>query len=149
MSETLPDIVGLSIVGAVGNGEGDMNSKIYFTITAVLATLYGIAFLLFPGPSLALYGVTGQPSANLNIQFFGSALISLAVISAFARNFQDWEAVRGVLYGLMIGDVAGLGVNSIGRGQGLLNSLAWSSTVIYVLLIIGAIYCLRNLPKPT
>jgi hypothetical protein len=49
----------------------------------------------------------------------------------------------------MIGDVAGLGVNSIGRAQGLLNSLAWSSTVVYVLLIIGAIYCLRNLPKPT
>jgi hypothetical protein len=126
-----------------------MNSKIYFTITAILATLYGVLFLLFPEPSLALYGVTGQPSANLNIQFFGSALISLGMISAFARNFQDWEAVRGVLYGLMIGDVAGLAVNSIGRAQGLLNSLAWSTTVIYVLLIIGAIYCLRNLPKPT
>ena len=126
-----------------------MNSKIYFTITAVLATIYGIAFLLFPGPSLALYGVTGQPSASLNIQFFGSALISIGMISGFARNFQDWEAVRGVLYGLMIGNVAGLGVNSIGRAQGLLNSLAWSSTVVYVLLIIGAMYCLRNLPKPS
>jgi hypothetical protein len=126
-----------------------MDSKIYFTITAILATIYGIVFLLFPGPSLALYGVTEQPSASLNIQFFGSALISLGMISAFARNFQDWEAVRGVLYGLMIGDVAGLAVNSIGRAQGLLNSLAWSSTVVYVLLIIGAIYCLRNLPKST
>jgi len=126
-----------------------MNSKIYFTITAILATIYGIAFLLFPGPSLALYGVTGQPSASLNIQFFGSALISLAVISAFARNFQDWDAVRGVLYGFMIGDVAGLWVNGVGTRLGLLNSLAWSSTVIYVLLIIGALYCLRNLPKPT
>jgi hypothetical protein len=137
------------MVGALGNGEGDMNSKIYFTITAILATIYGIAFLLFPGPSLAIYGVTGQPSASLNIQFFGSALISLAVISAFARNFQDWDAVRGVLYGLMIGNVAGLVVNTVGTGQGLLNSLAWSSTAIYILLIIGALYCLRNLPKPT
>ena len=126
-----------------------MNSKIYFTITAMLATIYGIAFLLFPGPSLAIYGVTGQPSASLNIQFFGSALISLAVISAFARNFQDWEAVRGVLYGLMIGNVAGFVSNTVGTGQGLLNSLAWSSTAIYILLIIGALYCLRNLPKPT
>src|SRR6516165_3786640 len=94
-----------------------MNSKIYFTITAVLAILYGVAFLLFPGPSLALYGVTGQPSASLNIQFFGSALISLGIISAFARNFQDWEVVRGVLYGLMIGDVAGLGSTLLGRGR--------------------------------
>ena len=57
-----------------------MNTKIYLTIVAVLAVIYGLAFVLIPDSMLELYGVKmPQPNATLNIQFFGSALLSLGM----------------------------------------------------------------------
>lgn len=120
-----------------------MDRKLYLTIVAVLGALYAIGFVLFPTQSLALYGVSGQPNAALNAQFFGAALASIAAISWFARDFRDLDAVRGVLIGELVGFVVGLFVNLYGTMQGLLNAMAWSSTVLYVLLIAGAVSCLR------
>jgi len=39
------------------------------------------------------------------------------------------------------------GVNLLGTFQGLLNGMAWSSTVIYALLLVGALYCLSAGPE--
>jgi xanthine/uracil permease len=121
-----------------------MDSKLYLTIVAVLGVLYGIMFVLFPSDSLAFYGVTGQPYGEYNIQFFGSALLSLGVIAWYARSFRDWDAVRAVLIGGLVGDIVGLFLGLWGIRQGLVNAMGWSSVVVYVLLIAGAVYCLRG-----
>lgn len=65
----------------------------------------------------------------------------------FARDFRDWDAVRGVLIATVVGSVVGGGVNLLGTFQGLINGMAWSTTVIYALLIIGALYCLSAGPE--
>ena len=58
----------------------------------------------------------------------------------FARDFHGWYAVRSVL----IGSTVGLAVNIIiavsALVQGWLNSNAWGSTAVLVLLLIGAAY---------
>jgi hypothetical protein len=119
-----------------------MDSKLYLTIAAILAILYGIGFVLIPGNLLPLYGVPAEPHTVLAIQFFGSALLGVGVIEWFARDFRDWAAVRGVLMAAVVSDVIGLLVNIWGTMQGLLNALAWTTTIIYVLLLLGALYCL-------
>jgi len=125
-----------------------MNSKLYLALAGAVAIAYGIIFVLFPTQAIALYGVTGQPNAALNIQFFGSALLAWGVISWSARN-QDWAAVRGVLIGHVVGQVVGLLVNIWGMMQGLLNPLAWTTNIAYGLLLLGALYCLAAAPhKP-
>ena len=121
-----------------------MDSKLYLTIVAVLAVLYGFMFVLFPSEAIAFYGVTGQPNAAYNIQFFGSALLSIGVIAWYARSFKDWEAVRSVLIGGLVSDVIGLLLAFWGLKQGLVNAMGWSTVVVYVLLIAGALYCLRG-----
>jgi len=83
-----------------------------------------------------------DPHSVLNIQFFGAALLGTGVIFWFARDFHDWAAVRGVLIGAVVADVVGGLVNTWGMSKGLFNSLGWSSTVLYVLLLLGALYCL-------
>ena len=110
---------------------------------AVLAS-YGIGFVLIPANLVALYGVKPEPNVVLNIQFFGAALIGLGVIFWFARDFRDWAAVRGVLIGAVVGDILGGLVNIWGTMQGLMNGLAWSSTIVYALLLLGALYCLST-----
>jgi uncharacterized membrane protein YfcA len=119
-----------------------MSSKLYLTIAAVLAILYGIGFVLIPAKMGEFYGVQPQPNAMLNIQYFGSALLALGVIVWFARDL-DWAAVRGVLIGSAVGDIVGGLITIWGISQGLVNAFAWSSVVIYVLLLLGALYLLR------
>ena len=43
-----------------------------------------------------------------------------------------------------IGDVIGGGVNLLGTFQGLMNSMAWTTTIVYALLLIGCLYCLSK-----
>jgi hypothetical protein len=121
-----------------------MNAKLYLTIFAIIAVLYGIAFELIPESVAALYGAPPDPHVILNARFFGSTLLALSVIAWFAKDFRDRDAVRGVLIGAAVGDVVGGLVNIWATIQGLLNGLAWSSTILYVLLLLGALYCLST-----
>jgi hypothetical protein len=92
-----------------------MDTKLYLTIAAVVAILYGIAFVLIPGQLGDMYGIApGQPNAILNAQFFGSALLEIGVVAWFAREFKEWLAVRAVLIGAVVGDVVGGAINILG-----------------------------------
>ena len=74
--------------------------------------------------------------------FSSSALIALAFVYWFAKDFPDWQAVRGVLIASVVGDVVGGAVNLFGTFRGYLNGMAWSTTLIYALLLAGSLYCL-------
>jgi len=120
-----------------------MSSKLYLTIAAVLAILYGIGFVLIPAKMGELYGVQPEPHAILNVQYFGSALLAWGVILWFARDL-DWAAVRGVLIGSVVGDAVGGLLSVWGISQGLVNAFGWTSVVIYVLLLLGGLYFLST-----
>jgi uncharacterized membrane protein len=121
-----------------------MSAKTYLTISAVVAVLFGLAFLLAPAAAASVYGVPYEPHTALNLQFFGSALVGFGAVQWVAKDFRDWDAVRGILIASIIADALGLIVNLIGTVQGLINGMAWTTTLIYVLFIIGAVYCLSK-----
>jgi uncharacterized protein YjeT (DUF2065 family) len=126
-----------------------MDSKLYLTVAAIVAIIYGLGFVLIPSHLVALYGMAPEPHLVLNIRFFGTTLIALGVIFWFARDVREWAAVRGVLIGAIVGDALGVLVNLWGTMKGLLNGLAWSSTVVYIALLVGAIYCLSTGARKT
>jgi hypothetical protein len=119
-----------------------MNAKTFLTISAIIAVLFGLAFVLVPTAAGSIYGMPPEPHTALTLQFFGSVLITIAVVNWFAKDFADWEAVRGVLIANAIGDAVGGGLTLLGMFQGLINSMGWTSTIIYALLLIGSLYCL-------
>jgi len=119
-----------------------VNAKLYVTIAAIVAILYGIGFVLIPAKLIVLYGAPSDPHAILNLQFFGSALLAWGVIVWFAKDFRDWAALRAVLIGSIVGDVVGGLINIWATIQGLLSPLAWTSTAVYALLLFGALYYL-------
>src|SRR6516164_6099641 len=88
-------------------GEEQMDSKLYLTVAAIVAIIYGLGFVLIPGHLVAFYGMTPEPHLVLNIRFFGTTLIALGVIFWFARDVREWAAVRGVLIGAIVGDALG------------------------------------------
>ena len=86
-----------------------MDTRLYLTIAAIVAIVYALGFLLIPTPLSLLFSDFAEPRAVLNLRFCGAAILAWGVILWFARDFQDWAAVRAIL----IGSVVGLAVNLI------------------------------------
>jgi ABC-type Fe3+-siderophore transport system permease subunit len=121
-----------------------MTSRTLLTITAVVAILYGLAFLLVPDTINALYGVPSAPHIALYTRFFGSALLGLGVITWFAKDFRSWDAIRGVLIGIAVTTAIGGLIALFAVVTGLSNAMTWTSVVVYALLLAGAVYWLSQ-----
>jgi hypothetical protein len=119
-----------------------MTAKTFLTISSIFAMLYGLAFLLFPGQSIAIYGTEPESHLILLVRYFGSALLAFGVLEWFGKDFRDWEAVRAVLIAVIVLNGVGLLVTLWGMAEGLLNSTAWSSIILYAVFLAGAVYCL-------
>ena len=120
-----------------------MKVKLFLAIAAVIAALYGIAFLLIPGVALAFYGdATPNASSILSIRFYGASLLSVGLVVWFVRETSDWTALRGLLLGLSIGNVVGVVVSIWGTVTGIMNAMGWSVVLIYLVLLAGFVYYL-------
>ncbi len=119
-----------------------MTAKTFLTISSIFAILYGLAFLLLPGPSIALYGTEPEFHLILIMRYFGSTLLAFGVLEWFGKDFRDWEAVRAVLIAVIALNAVGLLVTLGGMAEGLLNATAWSSIILYAVFLAGAVYCL-------
>jgi hypothetical protein len=113
-----------------------MESRIYLTIASVVAILYALAFLLIPVQASLFFSSFAEPRAVLYLRFCGAAVLAWGLVVWFARDFRDWEAVRGVL----IASVVGLAVNILmtvwATMEGWLNANARGSTVVLALLLL-------------
>src|SRR5262245_55778895 len=117
-----------------------MNTKLYLTIAAVVAILYALAFLLIPARASLFFSDFAEPRAVLYLRFCGAAILAWGLIVWFARGFRDWDAVRGVLIGSVVGLAINIILNVAATVAGWLNMKAWGTTVVLVLLLLGGIY---------
>ncbi len=117
-----------------------MNTKLYLTIAAVVAILYALGFLLIPVQISLFFSGFAEPRAVLNLRFCGTAVLAWGLIVWFARDFQDWAAVRGVLIASVVGLAVDIVINVWATLQGWLNANAWGSTVVLLLLLLGGAY---------
>jgi hypothetical protein len=121
-----------------------MTSKSLLTITAIIAVLYGLAFVLIPDNLNALYGVPSAPYTALYTRFFGSALLGFGVINWFAKDFRSWDATRGVLISNAVTTSIGGLIALFAVVTGLSNAMTWTSVLVYALLLVGAVYWLSQ-----
>src|SRR5690348_5227403 len=80
---------------------------VFFTVTAILAWLFGLALLLVPAKFYIPTGITMTPLLATVAQAHGATLIGLGFINWFARNFSAADA-RGVLWGNFVLQVLSL-----------------------------------------
>jgi hypothetical protein len=85
-----------------------MKLSTFLSIVAVVAVLFGIAFVLAPVETLARYGVDADRNTAIMGRFFGAALLTVGLIAWFARPIADSVGRRAILIGNLIGDVVGL-----------------------------------------
>ena len=117
-----------------------MDTRLYLTIAAVVAILYSLAFLLIPVQASLFFSDFAEPRAVLYLRFCGAAVLAWGLIVWFARDFRDRDAVRGVLIASVVGLAANIILNVWATVQGWLNGNAWGSTIVLVLLLVGAAY---------
>ena len=80
-----------------------MSVRLYLTIAAIVAILYALAFLIVPIQASLFFSSFAEARAVLYLRFCGAAVLAWGLIVWFARDFQDWHAVRSVLIGSMVG----------------------------------------------
>lgn len=77
-------------------------------LTAILALIYGLGFLLVPATVLTVYGIPSGPGVNLVGQYVGVTLIAVGLICWFARNISDPTTQRAMVVASLIAYVIDL-----------------------------------------
>jgi hypothetical protein len=117
-----------------------MKLQTFFTIAAVIAIAFGLAFLVAPARMLAQYGIVATPGSVIMARFFAATLLNLGFLLFFARRVADPPTRMGIVRGSLIGAVLGLLVAIHGQRIGAVNALGWSTVAIYALLTLGYAY---------
>jgi hypothetical protein len=114
-----------------------MKLSTLLVITAVVALIFGILFVLVPATVLSIYGVAQGPAEAMMAQYFGTSLIFAGLVAWLMRKVTDVSAQRAVVLGFLITDVLGVIISLIGTLSGTMNSVGWTVVVLYLLLAIG------------
>jgi hypothetical protein len=114
-----------------------MNLSLLLIINAVIAGVFGVAFLLVPDQIGSLYDVEVNEILTFVVRLLGAAFIEIAGVTWFARNADDSEARRAIVLALLIGNAVGFVVALIGMINNVVAAVGWGNVVIYLLLALG------------
>ncbi len=122
-----------------------MKPKTFFIITAVMAFLFGIVFLLMPAKIPASHGVIADAGMKHMAQLFGSGLLALAVLSWAARNTPDSIARRAIVLSLFVYWTLGSISATLFQLTGIPNNSGWSTVAFHVpLAVVFGYFVLKN-----
>lgn len=125
-----------------------MKLSTYLSITSVIGLAFGLMFLFATGFMLVLYGTPTEPHNFLQVRYFGATLVWVSIIIWLARHVRDDTAIRAILIGSAVGCILGAAISLWGVVSGLTNALGWSSVIVYLALLAGALYHLAPARRP-
>jgi hypothetical protein len=126
-----------------------MSYKVMFFLTAIVAFVLGLVFLIKPDTALPFLGITETYAATMwAARFFGSAMLALGLILWFAKD-ADERAQTGMSWALLISVVVGLIVTIAASASGtrVIRQNAWMPMVVYVLFGLGCAFMIFLKPK--
>lgn len=111
-----------------------MTLKNMFTFNAVLATIFGAAFVLAPAQIMAPYGAP-LPAQGLAVaQLLGAALVGVGVLTWRARSLAVTDALRAIVPGLLVANAISAAVIVLAQLKGPGNIFGWLTAALYLLL---------------
>jgi hypothetical protein len=113
-----------------------MNIKILMIVNAIIAIVFGIAFVAVPAQLLSLYGISADDPTKFIGQLFGAALIGFAILTWTARSAADSDARKAIVLALFVADVIGFIIALIAQLENVVNQLGWLTVVIYLILAL-------------
>jgi hypothetical protein len=114
-----------------------MNRSTFFSIHALISGLFGVAFTLAPATVLSFYGTIADSSGVIMGRFFGTALLTYAVILWLARDADDSKALHAIQLGFFITLTIGAFTALYLQLTEPINALGWTSVLIYAVTAVG------------
>jgi hypothetical protein len=114
-----------------------MKLNVFMTITALIAFIFGVAFILAPSWSLQVYGVTADINTQFLGRYFGATLIGIAFLAWLARNTPHSGARQAILISLFVSNLLGFIVAVYDKFAGFTNQFVWLNVAIYLILALG------------
>jgi hypothetical protein len=116
------------------------------TVNALIATAFGIGFILAPAQVLAPYGVELPVAGLLMSRLFGASLLGYGILTWLLRGTSDAEVVRAFGVSLGVANALGAAVAAWGVLSGTVNAMGWSTVAIYAALAAGFGYFAARKP---
>lgn len=114
-----------------------MKLRTILILNGIVASAYGISFLLVPSTVLEIYGVTQGPAEQLMGQYFGVALIGIGLLTWLAKEVTEVSTQRAMILALLISNLAGVIVSVLGTLSDVMSAVGWSAVAIYVVFGLG------------
>ena len=114
-----------------------MKLKILFIINAIVAIVFGVAFVLIPAKVYSMYAIESGAGLDYMGQLFGAALIGYGLIAWLVRKAADSDSRRAIILAFFIASGIGFIIALIGQLNDVIGSLGWLTVAIYLLLAIG------------
>jgi hypothetical protein len=132
-----------------GGAHMSLNLNTFLLISAIVAFVFGVGFVLLPGIMFSIYAIAASPASYLGFRLFGSALIAIGLLTWFLKDSANWEAVRALLLSVAIGNAIGLLLVFFATVAGTIGAMGWTAVLIYLLLLAGDAYFISHGPVST
>ncbi len=114
-----------------------MKLNVFMTISAVVALLFGLGFILVPAAALQPYGTSTDTTGLFLARYLGASLLGIAFIIWLTRNAPASDTRKALLAGLFATMVLGFMVALYDKFAGTGNALIWLNVAVYLLLGVG------------
>lgn len=113
-----------------------MSYKLLFVLSAIVAVIFGLGFLIVPDRALPLLGTTEQYASTIfAARFFGFALFGLGLVLWFAKDASDEKVQRNLGIANLIISVVGLVMSLYATmaGNAVIRTNVWVPIVLFLL----------------
>lgn len=128
-----------------------MSYKVLFILSAIVAAVVGLGFLIAPEQALPLLGTTERYASTLfATRFFGFAMFGLGLVLFFAKDVADDKAQRNLGIANLVICVVGLGLSLFATlaNNAVLRTNVWVPIVVFLLGGLGYGFMIFLKPKP-
>jgi hypothetical protein len=114
-----------------------MKASYMFLLGAILALVFGLAFIVAPAQILALYDITLDPAGLFLARLLGAAFLAFAVTNWLVRNAGPTRERQAIALGHFVSEAVGFVASLLAQLDGVANGLGWSTVLIYLVLAVG------------
>jgi hypothetical protein len=114
-----------------------MTLRTLFTITAIIAVLFGLALALAPTPTLKSFGVEVNDTAIFMARLLGATFLGNGILAWLVKDSPGSSDLRSIVLVFFVTNLLGLVISLITKLQVASNVLGWVTVIIYLLFALG------------
>jgi hypothetical protein len=116
-------------------------------LNLIVSAVIAVAFIVFPGQTLGLYGIENASGTRAIAQYFGSAHFAFASLIVYALRNPEATLLRAIVRSFFGGDLVGTAVLLGIQLRGVTNGMGWELVGLSLLFTVGWGICiLKRLP---